>query len=96
MRGPGNEKIVLTRLLPPGYSAMTLGKVILVRPEFALDRELLAHELIHVRQWRDLGKIRFLWLYLGGYLKGRLRGLGHREAYEQIPLEVEARELSRG
>jgi hypothetical protein len=35
---------------------------------------LLLHELVHVRQWRDAGPVRFLARYLGDYLRGRLRG----------------------
>jgi hypothetical protein len=55
---------------------------------------LLAHELVHVRQWRELGAARFLWRYLGAYARGRAAGLGHQRAYEAIPLEVEARDLA--
>jgi uncharacterized protein DUF4157 len=73
---------------------MTLGRVILLRRGHATDQALLAHELVHVRQWRELGAGRFLWRYLGAYLRGRATGLGHQRAYEAIPLEVEARELA--
>ena len=57
-------------------------------------RSLLVHELVHVRQWVELGVLGFLWRYLGGYLRGRWSGLGHREAYLGIELEVEARRLA--
>lgn len=60
------------------------------------DRELLAllaHELVHVRQYRDLGTWRFRWAYLGEYLAGRLRGLGHDVAYRNISFERSAREV---
>ena len=56
---------------------------------------LLVHELVHVRQWGELGVIRFLWRYLSGYLGGRWKGLGHHAAYLAIPLEVEARVAAR-
>jgi hypothetical protein len=72
---------------------MTLGPLILVR-RGQLDRGLLAHELVHVMQWRELGVIRFLIEYIIFYLRGRLRGLGHWESYREIPLEVEARQVS--
>ena len=39
---------------------MTLGRVILLRRDHAGDEALLAHELVHVRQWRELGPVRFL------------------------------------
>jgi len=87
-------RIVDVPWLTPGVAAMTLGPVILLRRDHATDEALLAHELVHVRQWRELGVPRFLWRYLGAYLRGRLRRLSHQEAYEAIPLEVEARSLA--
>jgi len=80
--------------LTPGVAAMTLGPLILMRRDHAGDEALVAHELVHVRQWRELGAVRFLWRYLGAYTHGRAAGLGHAAAYRAIPLEVEARELA--
>jgi hypothetical protein len=82
-----------------GIRAMTLRNTILLDPlllSAAQDRAgiLLVHELVHVRQWHDLGVTRFLWRYLTAYLTGRRDGLGHRRAYLGIPLEVEARETA--
>lgn len=54
---------------------------------------LLAHELVHVRQYRELGAWRFRWAYLREYLAGRLAQLGHEEAYRNISFERVAREL---
>ena len=87
-------RIIDVPRLTPGVAAMTLGPVILLRRDHAGDEALLAHELVHVRQWRELGVGRFLWRYVGSYARGRLSGLGHQRAYEAIPLEVEARELA--
>ena len=87
-------RIVEVPWLTPGVAAMTLGRVILLRRDHAGDTALLAHELVHVRQWRELGATRFLWRYLGAYVRGRVAGLGHQAAYEAIPLEVEARTLA--
>jgi hypothetical protein len=56
---------------------------------------LIAHELVHVRQWRELGRGRFLVRYVGDYLRGRLRGLGHDAAYRRIALEAEADAVAR-
>ena len=81
--------------VPPGSSAITLGRLIIVRRAAADNDPLLRHELAHVRQWRSLGAVRFLISYLGSYLGSRLRGYGHREAYRRIPLEVEAEEEAR-
>ena len=92
--------VVMRRLWGRDISAMTLGKTIFLDPALmtAAQRRpglLLVHELVHVRQWGELGVIRFLWRYLTGYLGGRWKGLGHRAAYLAIPLEVEARVAAR-
>ena len=52
---------------------------------------LLAHELVHVQQYRDLGTWTFRWAYLQEYLAGRLRGHGHDAAYRNISFERSAR-----
>ena len=54
---------------------------------------LLAHELVHVAQYRDLGPWCFRWAYLREYLAGRLRWLGHSAAYLNISFERAAREV---
>ena len=54
---------------------------------------LLAHELVHVEQYRQLGAWRFRWAYLREYLSGRLRNLGHEAAYRDISFEHAAREV---
>jgi Domain of unknown function (DUF4157) len=52
--------------------------------------ELLAHELVHVRQYHRLGAAAFLGYYVGEYLRGRLAGASHAEAYRAISFEREA------
>jgi hypothetical protein len=81
--------------VPPGADAITLGSLIIVRRAAAGDGQLLHHERVHVRQWRELGLTGFLRRYLGAYLRWRLRGYGHWAAYRRIPLEVEAEWLAR-
>lgn len=54
---------------------------------------LLAHELVHVRQYRQLGPWGFRWAYLREYLSGRFRNLGHEAAYRNISFERAAREV---
>jgi hypothetical protein len=54
---------------------------------------LLAHELMHVRQYLELGTWRFRWAYLREYLAGRLRRLGHEGAYRNIAFERAAHEV---
>lgn len=81
--------------VPPQAAAITLGKTVVVRQRFAADDALMAHELVHVRQFASLGPLRFGIRYVASYLRGRLAGYGHMAAYRRIPLEVEASWLSR-
>ncbi|MCP4200406.1 MAG: DUF4157 domain-containing protein [bacterium] len=78
-----------------GAAAVTLGNAVLFSANgwLELDRRseaglvLLAHELVHVRQYKELGFFRFLLIYVGEYFAGRIRGLAHRQAYLAISLE---------
>ncbi len=81
--------------VPPQAGAITLGNVICVRHKYAESEALMAHELVHVRQFNELGWARFLIRYVRSYLRGRLSGYGHMASYRRIPLEVEASWLSR-
>ena len=80
--------------MPPGYAAITIGRLVIVRRHAAGDERLLRHELVHVEQWRRYGAVGFLRRYLGAYLRARWHGHNHREAYRRIPLEVEADQRS--
>lgn len=66
----------------PGRRRLTAGG------RFALS--LAAHEAVHVLQFRRDGFFPMLARYLGEYLRGRLRGLSHDQAYRQISYEKEA------
>ena len=72
--------------------AITLGRRIYIdgaaRTE-DYDR-LLDHELVHVRQARELGLARFLWRYTTEYLLSRLRGLeiGRASCRERVSFLV--------
>ena len=52
--------------------------------------ELLHHESVHVRQFRQYGVWGFLVRYIGAYVRARGRGYAHWAAYRRIPFEVEA------
>lgn len=90
---------LVTRLWPEGIVAMTFRQLILVDPDLLrgdpvrLGR-VTVHELVHVRQFHDLGLLEFLRRYLGDYLRGRWSGLSHSEAYRSIGLEEEARRVT--
>lgn len=80
-------------LLAPGTHGMTVGRFILVLrdDERSGKRTLLAHELVHVEQYAELGIIRFLRRYVGEYFVNLWRLRSHRQAYEAISLEAQAR-----
>ena len=89
-RRRGDHWLLVGGPVPPGSAAITIGSVISVRRAYADDARLLRHEEEHVRQWRELGYVRFLRQYLGAYVRWRRAGFGHQAAYRLIPLEVEA------
>jgi len=76
--------------VPPGADAMTLGRFVLVRTGHEDDPYLLAHELVHVGQYRQRGLPCFLARYLGRYVLLRLDGWSHDAAYRRLPEEIEA------
>ncbi len=54
---------------------------------------LIAHEIVHCRQYHQFGKWGFRTKYLSAYLQNRRNGMVEKIAYEQIPFEIEAREI---
>lgn len=78
-----------------GTAGMTFGRNIFLRRGHEQDSGLIAHELVHVVQWRELGPALFLWRYLVPYFLFRLNGLTHWESYRRIPLELEATRAAR-
>jgi hypothetical protein len=89
-------RVVVVDRLTPGAAGMTLGRWVLLRRGHEHDRQLLAHEMVHVRQWRERGVVGFLVAYVGEYVRRRRDGLGHWDAYRAISFEAEARTLSAG
>lgn len=86
-------RLVRTNLLPKAADGMTIGRFVFLRGDRIQDRSttLLAHELVHVRQFAELGAVKFLIAYLGPYFVNLVKLRSHREAYLAIPLEVQAR-----
>jgi len=87
----GRARIRTARHLPKQADAMTVGRTIYVRPGHEASDGLLAHELVHVRQWQQYGALGFLRRYLGAYLANLVRLRDHMAAYRAIPFEAEAR-----
>jgi hypothetical protein len=79
-------------LLPRGAHGMTLGRFVFVLRDDCRDgtSQLLAHELVHVRQYREQGYLSFSIRYLWHYGSGVVRLRSHRRAYRAIPAEAEA------
>ncbi|MFZ4585868.1 MAG: eCIS core domain-containing protein [Acidimicrobiia bacterium] len=95
MAGDGPEaRIVRVPAFLPGYAAITIGRYIFVRRDLAHDRQLIDHELVHVRQWHEHGAFHFVTRYVGSYLRNRRHGMGHWAAYRAIPYEREARRIA--
>jgi len=86
-------RLIRTNLLPPAADGMTLGRFVFLRGDHIENRKstLLAHEMVHVRQFAELGPVRFFAQYLGAYFKNMWELRNHRQAYLNIPLEIEAR-----
>ena len=98
MNGDLNEERAIVRIgfpwwmrpfLMRGVAAITIGRRIWIRAGEESEA-LLRHELTHVRQMRDLGVIRFLWRYLGEYVRNRLGGMSAVDAYRNISFERES------
>lgn len=85
-------RLMVVPVLPPGAAGTTVGRWVLLRAGHERRHALIAHELVHVEQWRDQGRIGFLVRYLTAYLVSRGRGAAHGAAYLAIPAEQEARE----
>ena len=79
--------------LAPGANGMTVGRLILLLrdDDHSGGRTLLAHELVHVEQYAQLGTVRFLRRYLREYFANLWRLRSHRRAYLAISYEAEAR-----
>ena len=89
----------LMTLWRKGIKGVTYGRVVFVDPEmFNGDPKRLAtlviHELVHVRQFHDHGYFRFSARYLKDYLTGRVGGKSGRQAYLDVPAEIEARRIA--
>jgi hypothetical protein len=87
-------RILRVPVLPPGAAGMTLGRFVLLTADDDRSgtRELIAHELVHVRQFATHGVAGFLVRYVADYVVALREHRNHRAAYLAIPAEVEARQ----
>lgn len=105
VRVPGVDASTVTFRRMPGpmvglaagrAAALTLGRTVFVRPDVHAAvigggrPELVAHELVHVRQWDEAGPVVFLVRYLRDYLRLRVLGCDHDAAYRAIGYEWSA------
>lgn len=79
--------------IPGGYTGITLGRWVGLAEIQSDDgtSTLIAHELVHVRQWQEQGVLGFSTRYIGAFLRGLVRHRRWRTAYLEIPAETEAR-----
>jgi hypothetical protein len=80
------------RWLASGAHGMTFGRHVLLVRGHEANAKLIAHELVHVRQFGEQGVVRFLARYVVDYARNLARLRKHRAAYLAIPAEVEARD----
>jgi len=77
--------------LAPGVVAITIYPFIFFKDSKKdIPDSIFRHEMIHVRQVRRLGWLKFYTSYLYHYFKGLIKYRSNTEAYINIPYEVEA------
>ena len=85
-------RVIRVPALPGRYVGLTVGRFIfLARDVGHGTSSLLAHELVHVRQWHELGAIGFLYRYLADFVRGLRTHRRWNAAYRDIGAECEAR-----
>ncbi len=84
--------LIRVPVLPPGAIGLTSGRLIFLRRDEPSNGSstLIAHELIHVRQFVEMGRLYFFLRYVASYVNNVVRLRSHRRAYLAIPQEQEA------
>ena len=90
-------RVLQVPALPRRHAGMALGSLLLVTRDVPPGQAatLLAHELVHVRQWAELGVVGFTARYLVDFARGLARHRRWAPAYRDIGLEVAARDEAR-
>lgn len=73
-----------------GVGGATVGRIVFIASDRTDDPDLLAHELVHVCQWEELG-LEFLWEYSSEFVANYRELPNRREAYTAISFEEQAR-----
>ena len=77
-------------------TGITINKTIYFAiPEQEVSSRLRKHEYEHIKQYQESGVVGFLVKYIWEYIKNRIKGLNHYEAYYNISYEVKARKAAR-
>ncbi len=86
-------RIIRIPFIPGGFTGMTLGTWILIAHPVPADGSstLMAHELVHVRQWAQTGRFRFARSYLSSFVQELRVERAWKAAYWLIEAEREAR-----
>ena len=86
-------RVITVPSLPGGYQGMTIGFKVFLKPTIPDDgsSSLLAHELVHVRQWAEWGAVGFSQRYLRSFASGLLTHRRWMPAYRAIEAEYQAR-----
>lgn len=86
-------RVVKVPRIPGGYAGMTVGRTVLLAREVDSDGSsaLMAHELVHARQWTEQGAPRFLSTYLTSFAKNLRQHRRWKVAYNNIDAELEAK-----
>ena len=92
------DRAILIRIPPVigPYRGLTIGRFVMLAERVTPEKpsSLLAHELVHVQQFRQQGLPRFTWQYNRAFTAGLVRLRSWNGAYRAIPAEVEARRLT--
>ncbi len=82
--------VILSKLSPIDIWAISLGPFVISRGK--INEKTRIHESIHYRQWIELGYVGFLILYPAFWVLNLMRGMDGKDAYFNIPFEIEAYE----
>ena len=79
--------------LPGSYVGITLGRHVFLATDVPDDGAslLMAHELVHVRQWHEQGVVGFGRRYVWSFLRSIPSTRSWNASYQAIPAEAEAR-----